>query len=257
MQRARNRIKARIKNVRFGRNEETVAKTTKKTKEYEKMFDKDKTYSLEEAVSVIKKLPHAKFDETVEICFNLNADPKQSDQMVRGTVVLPHGTGKDVKILVICKGEGANDAKEAGADYVGGSDLITKISSGWIDFDVVISSPDMMREVGKLGRVLGPRGLMPNPKTGTVTKDLSRAVKEAKAGKIEFKMDKLGNINTAVGKISFEEKNICENADSVIKSVVKARPQGIKGRFIKNISLSSTMGPGLRLDISRFAAASS
>ncbi|MFC1666817.1 50S ribosomal protein L1 [Candidatus Omnitrophota bacterium] len=226
-----------------------MTRLTKRVKEFEKIADKNKAYSLEEAVSSLKKAPRAKFDETVELSFKLNADPKQSDQMVRGTVVLPHGTGKNVKVLVLCKGEGENDAKEAGADYVGGADLISKISSGWIDFDVVVSSPDMMRDVGKLGRVLGPRGLMPNPKTGTVTNDLSRAVKEAKAGKIEFKLDKLGNINTAVGKISFEEKNICENVSSVIRSVDKARPQGVKGKFIKNISISTTMGPGLKLDL--------
>ncbi|MEE8317746.1 MAG: 50S ribosomal protein L1 [Candidatus Omnitrophota bacterium] len=228
-----------------------MAGLTKRTKEFEKIVDRKKTYSLEEAVSVLKKAPRTKFDQTVELSFKPGCDPKQSDQMVRGTVILPHGTGKNVKVLVVCKGEGANDAKAAGADYVGGAELISKINSGWLDFDVVISSPDMMREVGKLGRILGPRGLMPNPKTGTVTNDLKRAVEEAKAGKIEFKLDKLGNINTAVGKISFEEKSICENAGSVIKAINKARPQGVKGRFIKNISISTTMGPGVRLDLSR------
>jgi large subunit ribosomal protein L1 len=221
----------------------------KRTKEFDKLVDKNKAYSLEEAVSILKKALRVKFDETVELSFKLNADPKQSDQMVRGTVILPSGSGKKVKVLVLCKGEGANDAKEAGADYIGGTELITKIGSGWIDFDVVISAPDMMKDVGKLGKVLGPRGLMPNPKTGTVTNDLGRAVKEAKAGRIEFKLDKQGNINTGIGKISFDEKAICENANSIIRAIDKSRPQGIKGKFIKNISISTTMGPGIKLDL--------
>ena len=211
----------------------------------------EKVYSVQEAVTLLKKVPHVKFDETVEMSFNLGADPKHSDQMVRGTLMLPNGTGKKVRVLVLCKGEAANQAKVAGAEYVGGDDLIAKISSGWMDFDVVISSPDMMRDVGKLGKVLGPRGLMPNPKTGTVTNDLGRAVKEAKAGKIEFKLDKQGNINIGVGKISFEEKAICENIDTVVSAVNKARPQTTKGRFIKNIAISTTMGPGLKLDLAK------
>ncbi|MDP6686019.1 MAG: 50S ribosomal protein L1 [Candidatus Omnitrophota bacterium] len=222
---------------------------SKRRKEFEKAIDVKKTYSVEEAVSILKKVPHAKFDETVELAFKVNADPKQADQMVRGTIMMPHGTGKKVKILVLCKGEGAKDATEAGADYVGSQDLIEKINSGWIDFDVVISAPDMMREVGKLGRVLGPRGLMPNPKTGTVTNDVGRAVKEAKAGKIEFKLNKLANINTICGKISFDEQKICENVNKVIQSVNKARPHGIKGIYIKNIYISTSMGPGIKLDL--------
>ena len=222
---------------------------TKRMKEFEKVVDKSKAYPLEEAVSILKKAPHAKFDETVELSFKLNADPKQADQMVRGTVRLPNGTGKNVRVLVLCKGEGATAAKEAGADYVGGADLIQKISSGWIDFDVVVSAPDMMRDVGKLGKILGPRGLMPNPKTGTVTNNLAGAVKDAKAGKIEFKLDKQSNINSSIGKVSFEEKAICENASSIIRAINKARPQGIKGKFVKHISISTTMGPGLKLDL--------
>ena len=222
---------------------------TKRMKEFEKLVDKSKAYPLEEAVSILKKMPRAKFDEAVDLSFKLNADPKQADQMVRGTVSLPNGTGKNVRVLVLCKGEGATGAKEAGADYVGGDDLIQKISSGWIDFDVVVSAPDMMKYVGKLGKILGPRGLMPNPKTGTVTNDLKRAVKEAKAGKIEFKLDKQSNINSSIGRVSFEEKAICENAASVIKAINKSRPQGIKGRFIKHISISTTMGPGLKLEL--------
>jgi len=223
---------------------------SKRTKEFEKLIDKKKMYSMEEAVSALKKSPKTKFDQSVELSLKLNADPKQSDQMVRGTVNLPNGTGKNVKVLVLCKGEGATAAKEAGADYTGGQELITKISSGWIDFDVVISAPDMMRDVGKLGKVLGPRGLMPNPKAGTVTNDLAQAVKEAKAGRIEFKLDKQGNINSGVGKVSFEEKAICENANSLINAINKTRPSGVKGRFVKSISISTTMGPGLRLDLS-------
>jgi len=228
-----------------------MARLTKRQKEIQKIADVEKVYSVQEAISILKKIPHPKFDETVELAFNLGIDPKQSDQTVRGTVMLPHGTGKKIKVVVLCKGEAANAAKEAGAEYVGGDDLVAKISSGWMDFDVVISSPDMMRDVGKLGKVLGPRGLMPNPKTGTVTNDLGRAVKEAKAGKIEFKLDKQGNINIGAGKISFEEKAICENIDTVIGSINKARPQAVKGRFIKKISLSTTMGPGLRLDLAK------
>nr|MBU1328173.1 50S ribosomal protein L1 [Candidatus Omnitrophota bacterium] len=228
-----------------------MAKLTKRLKEIQKIANAEKIYSVQEAVTLLKKVPHVKFNETVEISFNLGADPKQSDQMVRGTLMLPNGTGKKVKVLVLCKGEAANQAKVAGAEYVGGDDLIAKISSGWMDFDVVISSPDMMRDVGKLGKVLGPRGLMPNPKTGTVTNDLGRAVTEAKAGKIEFKLDKQGNINIGVGKISFEEKAICENIDTVVNAINKARPQTTKGRFIKNIAISTTMGPGLKLDLAK------
>jgi large subunit ribosomal protein L1 len=226
-----------------------MAKLTKKRKEIQKTADVEKNYTIEEAVSILKKIPHPKFDETVEIAFNLGTDPKQSDQMVRGTLMLPNGTGRKVRVLVLCKGEAGSAAKEAGAEYVGGDDLIAKITSGWMDFDIVISSPDMMRDVGKLGKVLGPRGLMPNPKTGTVTNDLGRAVKEAKAGKIEFKLDKQGNINVGAGKISFEEKAICENVHSVISAVSKSRPHTLKGKFVKNISISTTMGPGLRLDL--------
>ncbi|PIP68455.1 MAG: 50S ribosomal protein L1 [Candidatus Omnitrophica bacterium CG_4_9_14_0_2_um_filter_42_8] len=228
-----------------------MAKLTKKRKEIQKIADIEKAYSVQDAISALKKIPHPKFDETVELAFNMGIDPKQSDQMVRGTLMLPNGTGKAVKVLVLCKGEAAGAAKEAGAEYVGGDDLVAKISSGWMDFDVVISSPDMMRDVGKLGKVLGPRGLMPNPKTGTVTNDLGRAVKEAKAGKVEFKLDKQGNINIGVGKISFEEKAICENIDTVVGTVNKARPQAAKGIFIKKIFVSTTMGPGLKLDLSK------
>lgn len=226
-----------------------MVKLTKRQKQFQNIVDKNKIYSLEEAMACLKKVPPVKFNETVDISFKLNADPKQSDQMVRGTVVLPHGTGKKVRIVVLCKGEVVHQAKSAGADFVGDDELIAKINSGWLDFDVVISSPDMMKEVGKLGKVLGPRGLMPNPKTGTVTNDIVHAVKESKAGKVEFKLDKLGNINLGIGKISFDEKSLCENAGILIEAVHMVRPRGIKGKFIKRVSVSTTMGPSLRLDI--------
>jgi len=232
-----------------------MTRQTKRSKKIAELIDKDKAYSLEEAVSLLKKVPRIKFDESVDLSFFLNADSKQADQMVRGTVLLPHGTGKSIKVLVLCKGEGVNDAKEAGADYVGGQDLIDKISSGWIDFDVVVAAPDMMRDVGKLGRFLGPRGLMPNPKIGTVTNDLARAVKDAKAGRIEFKLDKQGGINTSIGKISFEEASICENAKSIINAIQRSRPSGVKGALVKNIVLSTTMGPGIKLDIEKLGTA--
>ncbi len=226
-------------------------KMSKRTKAISSLVDKNKTYSLDEAVAILKKAPPVKFNESVDISFKLNVDHKQSDQMVRGTVVLPNGTGKNVKVLVFCKGEASQGAKEAGADYVGAEELINKVNSGWIDFDVVISSPEMMKDVGRLGKILGPRGLMPNPKIGTVTNDLKKAVTEAKAGRIEFKIDKQGNINASLGKLSFKENQICENALSLIESVNRARPQTVKGRFVKSIYISSTMGPGLKLDLAR------
>lgn len=228
-----------------------MTKMSKRMKAISALVDREKTYLLEEAVAILKKAPPVKFNESVDLSFKLNVDPKQSDQMVRGTVVLPNGTGKAVRVLVFCKGEGMQGAKDSGADYVGAEELINKVASGWTDFDVVISAPEMMKEVGRLGKILGPKGLMPNPKAGTVTTDLKKAVKEAKAGKIEFKMDKQGNIHTSIGKISFEEKQICENGMSLIEAVTRTRPQSIKGRFIKSVSISTTMGPGLRLDLAK------
>ena len=227
---------------------------TKRQKEIVKIIDKSKKYDLKEAISVLKKAPHPKFDETVTISFRVNIDQKETPQPVRGTVALPHGTGKSVKVAVFCKGEAASDAKRAGAEYIGANELIDKVAGGWTDFDVAISTPDMMKDLGKLGKVLGPRGLMPNPKAGTVTLDVAKAVKEVKAGKIEFRMDKQSNIHAPVGKISFAENAILDNVNTLIETVLKSKPQTVKGIFIKSITIASSMGPGLKLDLGRFKA---
>ncbi len=211
------------------------------------MVDRLKLYDVSEAVSLLKKTAQAKFDETVDLAINLGVDPKHADQSIRGTVSLPHGTGKDVKVLVVAKGDNVDLAKDAGADYYGSEELLDKVKGGWTDFDVVVSTPDMMAQVGKLGKVLGPRGLMPNPKSGTVTNDISKAVKELKAGKIEFRVEKQGIVHMGIGKLSFEDSQIIENFEAVMGSIVKARPNSLKGRYIQKVSLSSTMGPGVRL----------
>jgi large subunit ribosomal protein L1 len=213
-------------------------------------IDSQKLYSLEESCMFVKKLASAGFDETIEMAISLNVNPKHADQMVRGTCILPNGTGKTVRVLVFTTGDNADKAKEAGADFVGDEDLATRIQEGWLDFDVVIASPDMMRIVGKLGRVLGPRGLMPNPKTGTITVEVAKAVQEAKAGKISFRVDKTGNIHVPIGKASFEEKALVENALSFFEKVSQLRPSAVKGRYMKNVSISSTMGPGIKIDVS-------
>jgi len=206
-------------------------------------------YKLSEATELIKKTHHTKFNETVELAINLGVDPKHSDQVVRGTVVLPHGLGKSVRVLVLASGEKQREATEAGAEFVGGDDMVQKIIEGWTDFDAVIATPDMMRAAGKLGKVLGPRGLMPNPKTGTVTMDITKAVKETKAGKVEFRVDKAGIVHCPVGKIQFTAANLAENAHAIIVAVVKAKPAAAKGKYVKKITLTSTMGPGISVDL--------
>ena len=205
-------------------------------------------YRLAEAAEVLRKAHFVKFDETVELVLNLGVDPKQSDQMVRGTVVLPHGLGKSKRVLVIASGDKVREAEEAGADFVGGEDVVQRIQEGWTDFDAVIATPDMMRSAGRLGKVLGPRGLMPNPKTGTVTFEVARAVKEVKAGKVEFRLDKTGIIHSPVGKISFTAEKLAGNAHALLAAVVKAKPAAAKGKYIKKITLTSTMGPGILID---------
>jgi large subunit ribosomal protein L1 len=219
------------------------------------MVEVGKTYPLQQAVDVLQKFPKAKFSESVDLAFRLGVDPKQSDQMVRGTVPLPHGTGKTVRVLVFAKpGQAADAAKAAGAEYVGFDDMIKKATEGWTDFDVAIATPEAMVEVRKLGKVLGPRGLMPNPKTGTVTEDTARAVREVKAGRVEFKVDKAGNVHVAVGKSNFPAEQIIENARAVIEAVAKARPSAVKGIFMQTCTLSATMSPPVRIDVREFIA---
>jgi large subunit ribosomal protein L1 len=205
-------------------------------------------HTIEDAVPLMQKVKYAKFDETVELAMRLGVDPKHADQMVRGTVVLPHGLGKSKRVLAIAGSDKQKEAQEAGADIVGGEELVDKIQGGWVDFDAVVATPDMMRAVGKLGKVLGPRGLMPNPKTGTVTVDISRAVKEIKAGKVEFRVDKTGIVHAPIGKISFPTQNLIDNAHALVDSVVKAKPSAAKGKYLRNVTLSSTMGPGITID---------
>ena len=205
-------------------------------------------HTVEEAVPTVRKAAYAKFDETVEMAMRLGVDPKHADQMVRGTVVLPHGTGRTKRVLVIAGGEKVKEAEAAGADFVGGPDMVAKIQEGWLDFDAVVATPDMMREVGKLGKVLGPRGLMPNPKTGTVTFDVTNAVREIKAGKVEFRVDKTGIVHVPLGKLSFDDHRLIENAQAVVQAVVRAKPSAAKGKYMKSITLSSTMGPGVPVD---------
>jgi large subunit ribosomal protein L1 len=222
---------------------------SKRYKKAAEMVDKTKTYNLAAAIEILKKMPKAKFNETIDIAFKLGVDPKQSDQMVRGTVVLPHGTGKTVRVLVFAKeGPAAEAAKAAGAEYVGFADYIKKIQDGWADFDVAIATPEAMTEVRKLGKILGPKGLMPNPKTGTVTDDTAKAVKEVKAGRVEFKVDKAGNLHLPAGKLSFTLEQLVENVRTIIETVAKARPVSVKGAFIKNCAISSTMSPSIRLN---------
>jgi large subunit ribosomal protein L1 len=212
-------------------------------------------YNLTEAMPLVKKTSFVKFDETVEVAMRLGVDPKHADQMVRGTVVLPHGLGKTKRVIVIASGEKVREAREAGADEVGGDDLVQKIQGGWLDFDAVVATPDMMKSVGRLGKVLGPRGLMPNPKTGTVTMDVEKAVQEVKAGKVEFRVDKTGIIHCAIGKVSFDAAKLADNAHALISTVIKAKPATAKGRYVKSIVVSSTMGPGVPIDLTSVEAA--
>lgn len=208
----------------------------------------NRDYVLGDAIQLLQGVSYTKFDQTLEMALRLGVDPKHADQMVRGTVVLPHGTGKTVRILVFASGEKVKEAEDAGADHVGGDDLAKRIQEGWLDFDAVVSTPDMMRVVGRLGRVLGPRGLMPNPKSGSVTADVAKAVEDIKAGKVEFRVDKAGVLHVPLGKLSFSGEQLQENAESLIRAVLRAKPAASKGKYVKAISLSSTMGPGLRVD---------
>ena len=221
---------------------------SKRMQAAQKLVEAGKRYSLTEAVALLKKSPAPKFDETVELAIDLGVDPKQSDQMVRGTVLLPNGTGRSVKVLVFAKGEAERQAKEAGADWVGAEELLQKVQGGWLDFDVVVSTPDLMKEVGKLGKVLGPKGLMPSPKAGTVTNDVGKAVRETKQGKVEFKLDKQADIHLGVGKRSFSEEALAANIRVVMEAIWRARPASAKGRYVRSVCLSSSMGPGVHLD---------
>ena len=216
-------------------------------------IEKNKLYSVEEAVKLVKETSNSKFDATVEVAMNLNLDVKKVDQQLRGAVVLPYGTGKTKKILVLTKGEGAKAARELGADYVGDVDMITKIEKeNWFDFDVIIATPDMMPMLGKIGKLLGPKGLMPNPKTGTVTNDVAKAVEETKKGKVNYRTDSFGNVHGIVGKVSFDDDKLVENLKAFVEAIMKVKPSTVKGTYVKNISISSTMGPGVKLDLNSF-----
>lgn len=227
---------------------QVLKKRSKRYQERAKLVDPAKRYPLEEAVKILKQLPKSKYDESIELSVQLGVDPAKAEENVRGTVQLPHGTGKPVKVLCICKGEQAKAAQTAGADFVGTDEYIAKIQEGWLDFDVIVAHPDMMREISKLGRVLGPKGLMPSPKAGTVSMDVAKAVKEIKKGKIEFKSDKTGGLHVACGKMSFSEQGIIENTKAVIRAVLDQRPASVKGEYLKSVSIATSQGPGLRLE---------
>ncbi|MFO7288905.1 MAG: 50S ribosomal protein L1 [Bacillota bacterium] len=231
-----------------------MAKHGKRYLEAAKKVDREKMYEPREALELVKSIAPAKFDETVEVAFRLGIDTKRADQQVRGAVVLPHGTGKTKRVLVFAKGEKAKEAEQAGADFVGDDDLINKVSQGWLDFDVVVSTPDMMGQVGKLGRILGPKGLMPNPKTGTVTFDVAKAVQEIKAGKVEYRADKAGIVHVPIGKVSFDTDKLTENLKTLAEALIKAKPAAAKGTYMRSVTVSSTMGPGVRVNPAAFAS---
>ena len=227
---------------------------TKRAKVAEAVYDREKTHGVEEAIGILEKLPRAKFDETVDLSLRLGVDPKHADQMVRGAVVLPHGIGKTVRVVVFAKGEKDREAREAGADVVGAEDLVERVQGGWLEFDSAIATPDLMGQVGRLGKVLGPRGLMPNPKLGTVTFDVSRAVREAKAGKVEFRVDKAGNVHVPVGKRSFNQTQLSANALALLEAIIRAKPSASKGQYLRTVTVSSTMGPAIKVDVQKVAA---
>ncbi len=231
-----------------------MAKVAKKYAEAREKVDRERLYDPEEALELVKEISNAKFDETVEVAVKLGVNPKHADQQVRGAVVMPHGTGKEVRVLVFAKGEKAKEAEEAGADYVGAEDLVAKIQEGWLDFDVAVATPDTMSIVGKLGKTLGPKGMMPNPKTGTVTFEIEKAVQEIKAGKVEYRTDKTGIIHVPIGKVSFEKEKLVENFYTLIDTLIKAKPPGAKGQYIKSVTVSSTMGPGIKISPQKAAS---
>jgi large subunit ribosomal protein L1 len=226
-----------------------MGRRSKRIREIVEMVDTAKEYTVEEAIGILKKCPVVKFDQSVEVSLKIGVDPRRSDQLVRGTVALPNGTGKTLRILVFAQGEKVDEALQAGADYAGNEELFEKVSSGWTDFDAVIATPDMMRNVGKLGKVLGPRGLMPTPKAGTVTTDVNKAVNELKGGKIEFRLDRHAVINNAVGKLSFEDGKLVENIKTFLDAIMRAKPAAAKGHYLRSFSISSTMGPGIKIDL--------
>jgi large subunit ribosomal protein L1 len=230
-----------------------MAVMTKREKAARALYDPTKPYPVEDALALVKKFPGAKFDETVDMSLRLGVDPKHADQMVRGAIVLPHGIGKTVRVAVFAKGEKEREAREAGADVVGAEDLVERIQGGWMEFDSTVATPDLMGQVGRLGKVLGPRGLMPNPKLGTVTFDVARAVRDVKAGKVEFRVDKAGNVHVPVGKKSFALERLVENAMALLEAIVRAKPSASKGQYLRSITLAPTMGPGVHVDVQRVA----
>jgi len=228
---------------------------TKRGKKYEeavKLVDRNKVYEIEEAVALLKEASSANFDETVEVAFRLGVNPKKANENIRGAVVLPHGTGRTQRVLVFAKGEKVKEAEAAGADFIGDQETIEKINQGWFDFDVIVATPDMMAEVGKLGRVLGPKGLMPNPKTGTVTFEVEKAVNDIKAGQVEYRVDSASNLHVPIGKISFENDKLVENFDAIADTIAKAKPHTARGKYMRNVSITSTMGPGIKVDASKY-----